>query len=142
MLRSSDDSGSSSNFVRETFAKLCGFKGSQRTLSVTTLGGKVTDYLTVTQYTCSLIDESGQAMSFKAYGLESITGRVSQISVAKLRKLFPRASEKAIEFLRRGSTVDFLIGLLHASWQPERAERAVGGGNLWIWTTPTIPRFL
>ena len=41
------DSGSSSNFIRETFAKLCGFRGKPDTLSVTTLGGAVTEFLTV-----------------------------------------------------------------------------------------------
>ena len=127
------DSGSSSNFVREAFAQLCGFKGKKKTLSVTTLGGKVTDYLQVTQYSCTIIDDSGEAWTFKAYGLESITGRVSQLPVAKLRKLFPHTSEKVIESLKRGSGVDFLIGLLHPSWQPQRAEKAEGGGDLWIW---------
>ena len=67
------DGGSSSNFVREKFAKLCGFKGKSKTLSVTTLGGKVTDYLKVMQYSCQIIDESGEVYTFKAYGLESIT---------------------------------------------------------------------
>ena len=35
------DIGSTSNFIREAFARACGFKGSERTLSVTTLS-KVT----------------------------------------------------------------------------------------------------
>ena len=127
------DSGSSSNFIREQFAKLCGFKGRTETLSVTTLGGKVTDYLTVTLYTCTLLDESGTECTFQAYGLESITGVVSQISSTKLRKFFPRSSDKLIELLRRGSVVDFLIGMLHPSWHPDRAEKAAGGGDLWIY---------
>ena len=66
------DSGSSSNFVRGKFAKVCRFKGRSQTLSVTTLSGKVVDYLTVTQYTCTIFEESGKAFTFKAYGLDSI----------------------------------------------------------------------
>ena len=127
------DGGSSVNFIREAFAKLCGFKWKWKTLSVTTLGGKVTDYLRVKQYTCSLLDESGEVFTFKAYGLESITGRVSPVSSAMLRKLFPNVSKKVIELLQRGSVVDFLIGLLHPSWHPQPAEQAVGGGDFWLW---------
>ena len=101
------DCGSSFSVIREPLAKLCAFKGKSKTVSVTTLGGKVTDYLRVKQYTCSLLDESGEVFTFKAYGLESITGRVSPVSFAILRKLFPNVSKKMIELLQQGSVVDF-----------------------------------
>ena len=38
------DSGCTSNFIRDAFAKQCGFRGKEETLSVTTLGGVVTEY--------------------------------------------------------------------------------------------------
>ena len=88
----------------------------------------------MTQYKCTIFDENGEAFTFKAYGLDSITGLVSQLSPALLKNLFPRISEKIVEILRRDTVVDFLIGLLHPSWHPERAEKADGEGDLWIWT--------
>ena len=60
------DTGATSNFIREAFAKLCGFSGTVQTLSVTTLGGVVTEYLAVIEYNCSLIDKDGNAVEFKA----------------------------------------------------------------------------
>ena len=81
------DSGCTSNFVREEFADLCGFKGCPETLSVTTLGGVVTEYLTVTSYDCALKDENGDVVKFKAYGLENLTGMVSKIWSTEIRKL-------------------------------------------------------
>ena len=41
------DSGATSNFVKENFAKLCGSKGKSRILSV---GNITTEYLTVIEY--------------------------------------------------------------------------------------------
>ena len=121
------DSGSTSNFIREKFAKRCGFKGKSETLSVTTLGGKVTDYLQVTKYSCTIKDENGESFVFEAYGLESITGRVAQIPLAKLRKVFPETGEHTLQMLQRGDVVDILIGVAHWSWHPERETRATGG---------------
>ena len=126
------DSGATSNFIREAFAKLCGFKGHKETLSVTTLGGVVTKYLVVTAYSCFLMDEDGIMVSFKAYDLECITGAVSRIPPSKMKKLFPNISTKMISCLERESRVDVLIGLPHPSWHPERAEKAAGDGDLWI----------
>ncbi len=127
------DSGSQSNFIREQFAKLCGFRGKQQTLSVTTLGGVVTEFLTVTEYNCVLKDKNGNMVPFKAYGMECITGRVSQIGFHKLQKLFPGLSRKMIDNLQRADVVDVLIGLLHPSMHPERKQRAKGGGDFWIY---------
>ena len=126
------DSGCTSNFIREEFAKKCGFNGTEETLCVTTLGGVVTDYKTVIAFKCSLLDENGYIHYFEAYGMKSITGTVSKIEFEPLKQLFPHSSDKLLLSLERGSTVDILIGLGQASWQPSRAERAVGGGDLWI----------
>ena len=126
------DSGSTSNFIREKFAERCGFKGKSETLSVTTLGGKVTDYLQVKKYFCTIMDENGDSHVFEAYGLESITGRVAHIPLEKLRNVFPKTGDRTLQRLRRGNMVDILIGVAHWSWHPVRETRATGGGDLWI----------
>ena len=127
------DSGSTSNFIREAFAKLCGFRGRLQTLSVTTLGGVVTEFLTVTEYNCELEDVNGKMVPFKAYGMECITSDVSEVCYDKLRRFFPQVSDKLIHQLQRKSRVDVLIGLPHPSMHPERSVRAKGGGDFWIY---------
>ena len=127
------DSGCTANFIRDEFAIKCGFKGKQDTLCVTTLGGVVSDYKTVTVYTCCLMDENGEERKFVAYGMSSITGSVSQISTPQLKRLFPNSPDNFLRKLERGSTVDVLIGLCEASWQPKRIEKAVGGGDFWLY---------
>ena len=112
------DLGCTSNFVREAFARQCGYKGYPEKLSVTTLGGVVTEYKSVTRYRCSLIDQNGHAVSFDAYGMESITGSVSQVDGSVLRRLFPHVSDRVLRSLQRADDVDILIGISHPSWHP------------------------
>ena len=126
------DLGCTSNFIRQEFAEMCGFKGHSEKLSVTTLGGVVTDYKTVTKYDCAILDENGNAESFEAYGIESITGKVSRIDSGVLKRLFPHLSDRVHSSLLRSGDVDILIGISHPSWHPERAEKAQGTGDLWI----------
>ena len=109
-----------------------GFNGTVQTLSVTTLSGVVTEYLTVIEYNCSLMDKNGTVLEFKAYGLECITGSISKVPAAKLRKLFPGVSRQKLKSVERGSKVDFLIGLPHPSWHPTPTIRASGGGDFWL----------
>ena len=92
----------------------------------------MSDYKTVIAYKCCLIDENGVTRHFEAYGMSSITGDVSKIDLAQLKRLFPDASEQSLRKLERGSTVDVLIGLCQASWQPKRVEKAIGGGDFWL----------
>ena len=126
------DLGCTSNFVREEFARSCGFRGRQEKLSVKTIGDVVTDY-TVTSYRCFLKDENGDMKEFKAYGMESITGEVSRIDLDKIKALFPHIPYNQAQKLTRLSHVDVLIGMQHPSWHPERAERAKGGGDFWLY---------
>ena len=80
-----------------------------------------------------MLDKDGNYQSFEAYGIENITGAVSQIGLPKLQSLFPQISRTTAEKLTRLNRVDILIGICEASWHPERAEKAVGGGDLWIY---------
>ena len=124
------DLGSDENFVSEEHARQMGFKGKEDHLNVTTLGNVVTE-LTVMRYRCSLRDVGGKLEFFEAYGMETITGNVSQVGAERLKKFFPRLSVDQIQKLQRGTKVDFLIGMGHPSWHPERVEQSVGGGDFW-----------
>ena len=126
------DLGCTSNFVRAAHAEHRGFRGRKENLSVTTLGGSVTDY-SVTMYNCSMRDEEGQLYKFEAYGIECITGPMKQIDLRTIKRLFPHLAEREVNKLGRLQEVDYLIGMKHASWHPERAEKSKFGGDLWIY---------
>ena len=55
------------------------------------------------------------------------------LCLARLKKMFPHLSSQMIQTLRRGDQVDVLIGAKHASWQPDRAEKVQGRGDLWMY---------
>ena len=128
------DNGSEINFVREEYARKHRFKGKSLELSVTTLSGKVTEYQQVTLYTCSIRDTDGISYTFEAYGMDSITGPLTQISAVLIQKLFSHMSPEKVQTLLRGEHVDFLIGMEHPSWHPSKIERAEGEGDLWVWS--------
>ena len=104
------DLGSTGNFIREAFAKARGFKGCEKTLCVTTLGGVLTDHYTVIQYKCRLLALEGKVYEFDAYGMENITGALSVLSREVMQELFPRLDDKTIQSLLRAGNVDILIG--------------------------------
>ena len=118
------DLGSDSNFVRDDFAKECGFKGVKSNLCVTTLGGEEKNFIEVTVYTCFIVDDNGQTEKFEAYGMNTITGAVSKIDKETIGRLFPHLSHKVVDSLMRGSTVDFLIGMYHPSWHAVRRTQS------------------
>ena len=101
-------------------------------LNVTTLGGVETD-LTVTNYQCSIRDVDGNMEFFEAYGMETITGHLSTLSLSSIKTLFPHLSHKSVQGLLRSGEVDILIGIAHPSWHPDRAEMAQGGGDMWMY---------
>ena len=109
------DNGSDGNFVTEEYAEKAGFKGKQVNLCVTTLGGVDKNYIEVTVYTCYLVDAKGQSERFEAYGMSTITGSVTPIEFQTIRRLFPHLTDKFVNKLMRGNTVDFLIGMGHPS---------------------------
>ena len=65
--------------------------------------------------------------------MSTITGSVTQIDPQTIKRLFPHLSDRFINKLMRGDTVDFLIGMPHPSWHPDRAEKAIGDGDFWVY---------
>ena len=125
------DSGCTSNFVREAYAQSCGFKGRREDLSIMTIGGQITDY-SVTNYDCTFRDNEGTLHQFEAYGLDRITQGIGKLGYSVIKDLFPHLSEKEVHGLERLEHVDFLIGMKHASWHPERVEKSKKGGDRYI----------
>lgn len=80
------DGGSDSNFVRDAFAKECGFKGTQVNLCVTTLGGVDKDFIEVTLYACFIIDVNG-VLRFSTIQLGSSTGIKLLPAIMRILKL-------------------------------------------------------
>ena len=48
-----------------------------------------------------------------------------------MQQMFPDIS--GIHRLSGADEVDYLIGIGNASWQPERVQKALGGGDFWVW---------
>ena len=69
-------------------------------LTVTTLGGVVSEHVSVMTYKCSMVDVAGQVEYFEAYGMETITGAVTGIGFAKTKKLFPKLSEQDLKMVQ------------------------------------------
>ena len=95
---------------------MAGFKGRQEHLSVTTLGGKVTDYHTVTTYTCSMLATDGNLYEFEAYGMDCITSALTNVNRNVIRRLFPHLDGRTISNLQRANDVHVLVGMKHPSW--------------------------
>ena len=65
--------------------------------------------------------------------METITGEVSGINLNKIKLLFPHLSHAQCRKLARMNHVDVLIGMQHPSWHPDRAEKAKGAGELYVY---------
>ena len=88
----------------------------------------------VIRYNCSIRDKHGKLWNLKAYGLENITGAMSSINAAVIRRIFPRISDEMIQTVKRETVVvDFLVGSQHPSWHPKMKEQAECGGDMWLY---------
>ena len=111
-----------------------GFKGKRVKMKVSTLEGNIVDRHS-TLYNCHIRDMEGELYSFTAYSLEKVVGDVDNIlDMSMLKSFFPSLSEQELSKLIRMRKVDFLLGLSHPSWHPEKAEKGkIDEGDLWIY---------
>ena len=125
------DSACSGLFVRDEHARQKKFPFKNKQLRVVTLGGDVKE-VDSRIYDCQVKDLQGNVYHFQAHGLETITGSLNtRLSEELMDQLFP--SIKGGYRMCGAETVDYLIGLGKASWQPQRSVKAVGGGDFWVW---------
>ena len=124
-------------FVRNEHARLMGFPCRREKLLVCTLGGDVKE-IDGFIYNCHIKDIDGKTHSFVAHGMDEVTGKLGQpLTIQQIKMLFPHIkSDKEARMLIGSSSVDYLIGISKASWQPERVVKAKcwnGDGDFWIW---------
>ena len=84
-------------------------------------------------YDCQIRDLEGKTYEFKTHSLDKVTGDLEDApSKGVLQKLFPDvwSAWDTTSFL----DIDYLIGLVKASWHPARYKRAKQGGDLCIWS--------
>ena len=125
------DSACTGIFVRQEHAQRMNFPFKEKRLTVATLGGHVRDIDGVI-YDCKIRDQKGKEYEFQAHGLPEITGELGQqISKGLMKKLFPDLVGG--HTLSGATKVDYLIGLGKASWQPQRVQQGLGGGDFWLW---------
>ena len=125
------DSACSGIFVRHQHAQRMEFPFEEKRLKVTTLGGKIQEIDGVI-YDCKVKDQKGRYYRFFAHGLDEVKGTLGRpLSANVMRKMFPNVV--GVQSLSGAETVDYLIGLGKASWQPQRVQQALGGGDFWIW---------
>ena len=125
------DSACSGFFVRHGHAKHMNFPFEEKRLRVITLGGNVTEIDGVV-YQCKIVDQKGKVHEFLAHGLDEVTGALcNPLSKDTMRQLFPNII--GAHNLSGASQVDYLIGIGRASWQPQRVQKALGGGDFWLW---------
>ena len=118
-------------FVRHGHAREMGFPSKKKQLRVVTLGGQIQEIDGII-YECSVKDQQGRVYSFSAHGLDEVTGHLgTPLSKEVMRKLFPDI--KGVHNMTGASRVDYMIGLGKASWQPQRIQKALGGGDFWLW---------
>ena len=125
------DTACTGRFVRHEHAKKMKFTYKEKRLRVTTLGGNIQDIDSVI-YNCRIKDQNGRIHEFTAHGLDQVTGNIgASIDKEVMKRMFPdiMGSHK----LSSSSPVDYLIGLGNASWQPQRVQKALGGGDFWVW---------
>ena len=125
------DSACSGMFVRQNHAEKMGFPYKEKKLKVATLGGQITE-IDGRIYECTIRDQKGKTYTFSAHGLEQVTGDLGKpLEKSVMKRLFPNVC--GAHTLTSDSEVDYLIGLAKASWQPEKIQKAEGGGDFWLW---------
>ena len=125
------DSACTGMFVNHSHAKDMNFPYEKQILKVVTLGGQIQEIDGVI-YSCSIKDQKGKVYKFLAHGLDEVTGHLGNpLSKSTMQKLFPDI--KGAHTMTGASRVDYMIGLGKASWQPQRIQKALGGGDFWLW---------
>ena len=126
------DTATDSNYVRLNHAKAMRFPYKMETVVVQMVGGRIQKKV-LPVYKCLIKDLVGKGRQFFVLGLKEITRDMfCSLTRQQLCNLFP--GDQGVEKLGVKHNVDFMIGLDHGGWQPQRVTKAAKGGDLWIWS--------
>ncbi|XP_048579693.1 uncharacterized protein LOC5508489 [Nematostella vectensis] len=92
-------------------------------LDVTTMGNVQKTYDTA-QYPFSLKTVKGKKVEIIAYGMDRITGPVSQLDMRTVAELFPEHDPESLQ--RKSSSVDVLLGCDYFGLHPKKEEARSG----------------
>ncbi|CAB3989230.1 RNA-directed DNA polymerase from transposon BS [Paramuricea clavata] len=104
-----------------TFAKACelSLDGEEIRLSVVKVGG-VKEEMRSSVYKLPLIDESGETVKFRVYGIDRISSPMEGINLNGVMHLFQNINKQEIQ--RTNGEIDVLIGYEYAGYHPEREQ--------------------
>ena len=123
------DSGSDTSYITHRAAdRIKAKKLKNYTLDVTTMG-KVEKTYNTKQYEFSLKTVTGKKVDIIAYGMDSITGPVSQLDLKTVAQLFPKYDANSLQ--RKSRCVDILLGCDYFGLHPKK-EEAKSGDHLSI----------
>ena len=115
------DNGATLSLITFDAARRLKLKGKQRKITVTAVGaGKETIDSSV--YELPLIDQNGERVLFKVYGIEKISTRVKRVDVDKVVHLFSNLKPSTKE--RPEGSIDVLIGFEYAGFHPVTIQSA------------------
>ena len=101
------DGGSETTYItHQAAAKIKAKRLKRYTLDVTTMGNVEKTYDTF-QYQFSLKTVTGKKVNIEAYGMDRITGSVSQLDTATIAELFPEYEAESLQ--RKSNHVDILL---------------------------------
>ena len=121
------DSGSDTTYITYQAAqRIKAKKLKTYTLDVTTMGNVEKTYDTA-QFQFSLKTVSGKKVEIIAYGMDRITGPVSQLDMRTVSELFPEYDPESLQ--RKSTSVDILLGCDYFGLHPKK-EEARSGDNL------------
>ena len=125
------DSACTGLFVRNSHAVSKGYPSKEKRWRVVTLGGDVKEIDGII-YECCIVDLKRNKHYFSAHGLDKVTWSLNTVlGKGLMRKLF--SSVIGAHKMCGAPTVDYLIGLSKASWQPQRMLKSEGGGDFRMW---------
>ena len=121
------DDGSDTSYITHSAAQKLKAKSiGKYTLDVTSMGDVQTTYKTK-QYEISIRTQSGKIRKVVAFGMDKITGPVSNLDENVLRSLFPNYDVALLQ--RKSTSVDLLLGSNYFGLHP-KFEIMSAGDNL------------
>ena len=113
------DGGATISLITFAKARELSLDGEEIRLSVVKVGG-VKEEMRSSVYKLPLIDESGETVNFRVYGIDRISSPVEGINLNGVMHLFQNINKQEIQ--RPSGEIDVLIGYEYAGYHPEREQ--------------------